>query len=545
MNKSPLVLIILDGWGYREAPEHNAIAAAKTPEWDKLWREHPHCTLFASGRDVGLPAGQMGNSEVGHLTMGAGRRIDQDLSRITEAIKDKTFFENPVFKAAFNKTFKTLSAASSVGSSDKQPVLHILGLLSPGGVHSHEEHIFALIQSAKQAGVKEIRIHCFLDGRDTPPQSAESSLEALEKLCHSLTGVRIASITGRYYAMDRDKRYDRTERAYRLLTEGKADYDAHSALEALQQGYERGETDEFLSPTLILESPSDHKLSSESTESKQLPADSIYSGIIQDNDVVIFMNFRSDRARQLSYALTDPSFQGFKRTQLPKLSAFVTLSEYAADLKASIAFPSPSLHNMLGEFLQTNKLKQLRLAETEKYAHVTFFLNGGREKPFEGEERILVASKRVATYDLLPEMSAKEVTDKLVEAISNKTYDVIICNFANADMVGHTGDFSATVSAIEVLDTCLARIVKALEAVGGEALITADHGNAEYMFDHKTQQPHTAHTLAKVPFIYIGRPAVCPYPEGVLADIAPTMIYLLGLDLPKEMTGRSLVQLKE
>lgn len=532
MALKPLVLIILDGFGCREEPEHNAIAAAKTPCWDKLWQTYPHCTLSGSGRDVGLPEGQMGNSEVGHLTMGAGRRVDQDLSRISESIKNKTFFQNAIFKKAFDSVI-------SNNQSFQHSALHILGLLSPGGVHSHEDHIHSLIDYGKEQGIKEIFVHCFLDGRDTPPKSARNSLLALENHCNNQQGVKIASIVGRYYAMDRDKRYDRTERAYQLLTEGKAEYYAATVIEALEAAYARGETDEFVAPTFI--SP----LCSTSIDHFEFQADSSekIQGIIQDNDVVVFMNFRSDRARQLSYALTDPNFNGFKRHVFPKLSAFVTLTEYAKDIKAEVAFPVPQLNNMLGEFLETEKLRQLRLAETEKYAHVTFFFNGGREQPFVGEERILVPSKRVATYDLKPEMSAIEITDRLVEAILNVSYDVIICNFANADMVGHTGNFSATVEAIEVLDVCLARIIAALQTVGGEALITADHGNAEYMFDQNTQQPHTAHTTEKVPFIYVGRKADCIYTDGILADIAPTIISLLGLKKPKEMTGRSLVKL--
>ncbi len=330
----PLVLIILDGWGHREAPEHNAIAAAKTPNWDKIWREYPHCTLSASGRDVGLPEGQMGNSEVGHLTMGAGRRVDQDLTRISEVIKEGSFFQNPVFKAAFNKIIthnNHMATESNVTNMTNHRTLHILGLLSPGGVHSHEEHIFALIDYAKQTGVHEIALHCFLDGRDTPPQSAESSILALEKYCSTRVGVRIASVSGRYYAMDRDKRYDRTERVYKLLTEGRAEYYADTAIEALTQAYARGENDEFVAPTIV-----------SNTNISKVPNPSLkqmVSGIIKDHDVVIFMNFRSDRARQLSYALTDPEFKGFQRHIVPKLVAFVTLTEYAADIKAEIAFP--------------------------------------------------------------------------------------------------------------------------------------------------------------------------------------------------------------
>lgn len=502
MTPKPIALIILDGWGCSASPEFNAIAAAKTPVWDKLWQECPHTTLSGSGLAVGLPDDQMGNSEVGHLTMGAGRVLMSDLVRISTAIENGSLNENSVLLDALDKA--------------KQPgrTLHILGLLSPGGVHSHEQHIHALIRLAKEKGITNIVMHAFLDGRDMPPQSAKASIAQLSKIC------RIGSLSGRYYAMDRDKRFERTQKVYELLTENKAPWTFSSALEALNAAYGRGETDEFVQPTLITP-----------------------SAPILDNDIVIFMNFRADRARQLSFAFTDPDFSGFKRNVFPKLTEFVTLTEYSGTLKAKIAFPPEPLNNTLGEYLQNQQYKQLRIAETEKYAHVTFFFNGGREMPFENEERILVPSQKVATYDLAPEMSAFELTEKLVTAILEKKYNVIICNYANADMVGHTGNFAATVKAIETLDTCLGKVLEALKAVGGEAIITADHGNAEMMFDEATHQPHTAHTLARVPFIYVGRPARITHEQGTLADIAPTIIALLGQPKPSEMTGHTIIAL--
>ncbi|HQZ88023.1 MAG TPA: 2,3-bisphosphoglycerate-independent phosphoglycerate mutase [Gammaproteobacteria bacterium] len=502
MTSHPIALIILDGFGYSASLKFNAIKSAKTPVWDRLLEECPHTTLDASGLAVGLPNDQMGNSEVGHLTIGAGRVLMSDLMQVSTAIENGHFNQNPVLIAAIEKA--------------KQPgcTLHILGLLSPGGVHSHESHIHALIELAKEKGVSNIVMHAFLDGRDTPPKSATNSLDALQKIC------RIGSLSGRYYAMDRDKRWERTKTVYELLTENKAPFTFSSALEALEGAYSRNETDEFVQPTVITP-----------------------SAPILDNDVVIFMNFRSDRARQLSITLTDPHFSGFKRPVFPKLSEFVTLTEYANTITAKIAFPPTPLNNTLGEYLQNNHYRQLRIAETEKYAHVTFFFNGGHETSFEGEDRILVPSKKVATYDLAPEMSAFELTEKLVAAIHEKKYDVIICNYANADMVGHTGNFDATVKAIEALDICLGQVIEALKAEGVDAIITADHGNAEMMFDEVTHQPHTAHTLARVPFLYVGRPARINHEHGVLSDIAPTIISLLGQSKPIEMTGSVIMTL--
>lgn len=502
MTQYPIALIILDGFGCSTSPTFNAIQAAKTPVLDRLRQTCPHTTLDASGLAVGLPHDQMGNSEVGHLTIGAGQVLLSDLVRVSSAIDNGSFNENTVFIHAIEQAKKS-------GAT-----LHILGLLSPGGVHSHETHIHALIHLAKKKGLEDILVHAFLDGRDTPPKSAKTSLEKLEKIC------RIGSISGRYYAMDRDNRWERTKAVYELLTENKAPFTFDSALDALEAAYNRGETDEFVQPTMMANSKP-----------------------VLDNDIVIFMNFRSDRARQLSTALIDPAFSSFNRAVFPKLAVFVTLTQYANTIPANIAFPAQSLNNTLGEYLQNHQYKQLRIAETEKYAHVTFFFNGGREIPFEGEDRILVPSKKIATYDLAPEMSAYELTEQLIAAIHQKKYDVVICNYANADMVGHTGNFEATVLAIETLDSCLAKALSALKAAGFDTIITADHGNAEKMFDETNHQPHTAHTQARVPFIYVGRPAKIAHHAGTLSDIAPTMIDLLGEEKPGEMTGSSLIVL--
>lgn len=509
MIHQPIVLIVLDGWGYSESRQYNAITAANKPTWDKLWQAYPHTLISGSGVDVGLPPGQMGNSEVGHLTIGAGRIVPQDYLRIDQAIADKSFFTNSVLINAVKLT------------TIKNKAVHILGLLSPGGVHSHEKQIHAMLELAVAQGAKQVYIHAFLDGRDTPPQSALASLQALEEKCKQLQVGQIASIMGRYYAMDRDNRWDRVQAAYNLLTEGKGTYQANSATEALNQAYERGETDEFIKPTLITH----------------------FYDRINDGDSVIFMNFRADRARQLTRAFVDSGFNHFERQAKPKLSCFTTLTQYAKDINAQVAFPPINMANGLGEIIARQGWKQLRIAETEKYAHVTFFFNGGIETPYSGEERILIPSPKVATYDLQPEMSAREVTDKLVEAIESKQYALIVCNFANPDMVGHTGNFAATVKAIETIDQCLARIVTACQSIKGEIIITADHGNAECMFDDTTHQQHTAHTSDPVPLLYIGRPARFVVHDGTLADIAPTLLYLLGLEVPTEMTGRCLLSL--
>jgi 2,3-bisphosphoglycerate-independent phosphoglycerate mutase len=508
-----MVLIILDGWGERKDKEHNAIKLAQTPTFDALFAHYPHTLLNASGEAVGLPKGQMGNSEVGHLHIGSGRKVPQDLTRIDQAIESGDFFKNPVLLAAIQQAKKTDHA------------VHILGLLSPGGVHSRDNQIAAMIELVNQQGVKKNYLHAILDGRDTPPKSAQASLQMINDHYARYGSGKIASIIGRYYAMDRDKRWERTQKAYDLLTQGIATYHATSADEALQNAYRHNETDEFVKPTSI-------------------HAEGEKPITIADGDVVIFMNFRADRARQLTLAFTETTFNGFQRQVVPKLAAFVTLTAYAKAIQANVAFPPLKLANTLGEYLAKLGMRQLRIAETEKYAHVTYFLNGGVETPNPNEDRILIPSPKVATYDLKPEMSAIEVTDKLVDAINQGKYDLIICNFANPDMVGHTGDEEATKKAISTIDTCMQRIIDAIKTVGGEALITSDHGNAELMFDKKTGQPHTAHTNNLVPFIYVGREAKFRDQPGALDDVAPTLLYLLGLQPPAEMTGTNLITLK-
>lgn len=503
----PIALIILDGFGYREDPTANAIYAAQKPYWDALWQNNPHTVLSGSGRCVGLPHGQMGNSEVGHLNMGAGRIVNQDFTRIDLAIEDGSFNTNPVLLQALQKARQS-----------NRP-LHIMGLVSPGGVHSHELHIHALVKLAAQQGVN-VLIHAFLDGRDTPPKSAYNSLEALENLAQSLQAGRIASLIGRYYAMDRDKRWERVQSAYAMLVAGLAPFQANTPLEGLNAAYARGETDEFVQATLI------------GTPEPLAPG-----------DVVVFMNFRADRARQLTDALTNPDFQGFERNPPPRLAEFVCLASYNERFPLPVVFPPASLTHLLTDIVSAAGLKQLRIAETEKYAHVTFFFNGGIETALPGETRVLIPSPKVATYDLLPEMSAPALTERLTQEIASDAYDLIICNFANPDMVGHTGNFDATVKAIECIDRCLQKIDAALQKVGGELLITADHGNAEQMFNFETNQPHTAHTCDPVPFIYRGRAVEIIKSDGKLSDIAPTLLYLLGLPQPAEMTGHPLLKL--
>jgi len=508
----PLVLLILDGWGYREDPADNAIAQANTPVMDRLWRDCPHSLISGSGMDVGLPDGQMGNSEVGHVNLGSGRVVYQELTRITKAISDGDFFENPVLTGA-------VQTAVQAGKA-----VHLMGLLSPGGVHSHEDHLMAMIELAARQGADKIYLHAFLDGRDTPPRSAEASLIRVQQRCAELGKGQIASVIGRYFAMDRDKRWDRVEQAYDLIVDGVAAYTATDAVSALQAAYERGENDEFVKATAIV-------------------GDDAQPVQLQDGDALIFMNFRADRARQFSRTFTEPSFDAFARKRVVQLGAFVQLTEYAADIKAPVAYPPESLNNVLGEWLAKHQKTQLRISETEKYAHVTFFFSGGREDVFPGEERILIPSPNVATYDLQPEMNSTLLTDKLVEAIHSEKFDVIICNYPNGDMVGHTGILSAAVKAVEAVDHCIGRVVAALEAVGGECIITADHGNAEQMVDHESGQAHTAHTSDPVPLIYVGRPAEV-VDGGILSDIAPTMLTLLGMPVPAEMTGKVLFQVR-
>lgn len=509
MKVTPVLLLILDGFGYREDPDNNAIALAHKPNFDRLWREFPHTLINASESSVGLPRSQMGNSEVGHLNIGAGRIVYQELSRVDVAIEDGSFYNNPTLTETVAKAKQNNGA------------LHILGLLSPGGVHSHEAHIHAMLELAVRNGLKKVYIHAFLDGRDTPPRSAEVSLQSLQDKCAALGAGRIASIVGRFFAMDRDNRWDRVQQAYDLITQGKAEFQAATATAGLQQAYARNENDEFVKATRI--------------------GDQV---TMQDGDVAVFMNFRADRARELTRALTEPGFDGFQRERFPKLAAFATLSSYGEDFHLPTAYAPTSIHNGFGEYISSLGLKQLRIAETEKYAHVTYFLNGGKEQPYPGEERILVPSPKVATYDLQPEMSAFEVTDKLEAAIRSGQFQAIICNYANGDMVGHSGNLEAAIKAIEALDVCIGRVVSAMQQCGGEVLITADHGNAEQMLDRTTQQAHTAHTLNLVPFMYIGRKAAIAEPgKGALQDIAPTLLAMMGLPQPAEMTGKALITL--
>jgi 2,3-bisphosphoglycerate-independent phosphoglycerate mutase len=504
----PLVLIILDGFGHSDNPESNAIMAANTPVYDHLRATQPNGLISGSGMDVGLPDGQMGNSEVGHMNLGAGRVVYQDFTRVTKAIRDGEFFDNPTITAAVDKA---VSAGKAV---------HIFGLLSDGGVHSHQDHLVAMAELAAQRGAERIYLHAFLDGRDTPPKSAQPSIELLDAAFAKLGKGRIASLIGRYFAMDRDNRWDRVEQAYQLLVDGNGQFNAATALDGLHAAYARGESDEFVKATTIGE-----------------PVQ------MADGDAVVFMNFRADRARELTRAFVEPGFNAFERPRVPQLAEFVMLTQYAASIPTPSAYKPQALTNVLGEYLANHGKTQLRIAETEKYAHVTFFFSGGREEPFAGEERILIPSPNVATYDLQPQMSAPEVTDNIVEAIENQRYDVIIVNYANGDMVGHTGVFTAAVAAVECLDNCVGRIVAALDKVGGEALITADHGNVEQMADQSTGQAHTAHTCEPVPLIYVGKRPATIRPGGVLADVAPTLLTLMGLQIPKEMTGTSIVEL--
>ena len=519
--KIPHVLMILDGFGHREDDKDNAIAAANMPNLDKIFQQYPHGLISASGEDVGLPEGQFGNSEVGHMNLGAGRVLYQDSTRITSELNNREFYKNDALVNA-------VKAANELGGN-----VHIMGLLSDGGVQSHQDHIEGMCHSALVHGAKNVYVHCFLDGRDTPPKSADKYINRLREYISKLNAhydgrVQIASIIGRYFAMDRDNRWDRVQKAYELITEGKADRLSTRADGAVQAAYKARETDEFISPTTVIEH-----------------GETAFT--VDDNDTVIFMNFRADRARELAQAfvLPDHEFSGFARHKQPKLAAFVMLTKYSdileANPKTSIAYYPTALTNTLGEYLQDQQKTQLRIAETEKYAHVTFFFSGGREEEYVGESRILVPSPDVATYDLQPEMSAPEVTDKLVAAIESGKYDVLIVNYANGDMVGHTGIFEAAVKAVEALDVCIGRIASAVQAAHGHMLITADHGNVEQMQDYDSGQVHTQHTTEHVPLIYIGDKKVDIRSGGRLSDVAPTILALMDLEPPAEMTGKNLL----
>ncbi len=507
-HKTPTVLIILDGWGHREDEKDNAIANAHTPHWQALLNTHPHTLISTSGMDVGLPEGQMGNSEVGHMSLGAGRIVYQNISRINKAITDGDFFANAAYSSAIDNAI----------AQDK--AVHIIGLLSPGGVHSHQDHIFAMLKMAADKGAKAIYVHAILDGRDTPPRSAENYLAELQMHCDKYQAV-IASVIGRYYAMDRDNRWERVEKAYRLMTDAAGEFHANSAKEALQRAYARDENDEFVAATRVEG-----------------------GSAINEGDAVLFMNFRADRARELTRAFVDNDFDGFERGEKLALADFVMTTEYANSIDTACAFPPESLSNVLPEYLANQGKRQLRIAETEKYAHVTFFFSGGREELYDGEERILVPSPDVATYDLQPEMSAPEVTEKLVAAIHSGQFDNIICNFANGDMVGHTGDYDAAIKAVETLDNCIKAVTDAVLDNNGHCLITADHGNCEQMMDYDSGQAHTQHTTELVPLLYVGQRQGITLTKkgGRLADIAPTLLDLMEMSVPTEMSGASLLQ---
>lgn len=510
MSKKPTVLMILDGYGLNDKTTGNAVAEANTPVMDKLMAECPFVKGNASGMAVGLPEGQMGNSEVGHLNMGAGRIVYQDLTKITKSISDGDFFENPALIEACRN------------AKDNGTALHMFGLVSDGGVHSHNTHIYGLLELAKRQGLSKVYVHCFLDGRDTPPASGKDYVQELTDKMAELGIGEVATVMGRYYAMDRDNRWERVEKAYNAMVRGEG-VEASDAVQAVQQSYDKEETDEFLMPTVVMK-------------------DGKPTATIKDGDSIIFFNFRPDRAREITRTFCDDEFAGFDRGERVK-TTYVCFTEYDVTIgNKLVAFVKDEITNTFGEFLAANGLKQARIAETEKYAHVTFFFNGGVEEPNEGEDRILVKSPKVATYDLKPEMSAYEVCDKLVEAVKSGKYDVIIINFANPDMVGHTGVENAAVQAIEAVDACVGRTVDAVKEVDGQMFICADHGNAEQLIDDVTGEPFTAHTTNPVPFILVNADPVYKLREGgCLADIAPTLIELMGMKQPEEMTGKSLL----
>lgn len=510
MTYRPAALIILDGWGLNPRQEANAIKEANTPFLDRLFKENPHATLLCSGEAVGLPEGQMGTSEVGHLNIGAGRVVYQSLVKISKALRDGEFKQNPVFVNLVQYALK-----------EDRP-LHVMGLVSPGGVHSHTEHLYGIIKLAKEFGIKQVYIHAFLDGRDTPPSSAKEYLEELEEFCGQTGLGKIATISGRYYAMDRDKRWERVEKAYAAMVYGEGE-EADSALQAIENSYARDITDEFAIPTVI-------------------KADGKPVATIKAGDPVLFFNFRPDRAREITRAFVDPEFTGFERRTGYLKAFFVAMTQYDETLDVPLLFPPEDrMKNILAEVLANNGKKQLRIAETEKYAHVTFFFNGGEEKPFPLEERILIPSPKVPTYDQKPEMSAYEVTETLLKEIEQDKYDVIIMNYANCDMVGHTGVPEAARKAVEAIDDCLSRLIPAILAKGGAVILTADHGNAEMMKDYQTGEPYTAHTTFPVPVVVIGVSKPIRVKDGKLADLAPTLLELIGLPKPEEMTGSSLI----
>lgn len=506
--KHPLALIIMDGYGYRDSEMGNAIRTAKTPNMDKFLADCPNTLIGASGMDVGLPNGQMGNSEVGHTNIGAGRIVYQELTRITKSIEDGDFFENEAFQHAVDQCLWFDST------------LHIFGLMSDGGVHSHIDHICALLELAKKKGLTKVCVHCFMDGRDTPPTSGAGYVQKVVNKINELGIGCISTISGRYYAMDRDKRWDRLERAYNAIVRGEAPVYEGEPVQAVLNSYENNVTDEFIEPVIITPGAN-----------------------VRKDDAVIFANFRPDRAREITRAIVDPDFDGFFREDGNLPVKFVCMTQYDATMpNVEVAFKPQSLTNTFGEYIAEKGLTQLRIAETEKYAHVTFFFNGGVEKEYKNEDRALIKSPSVATYDLKPEMSANEVTDEVLARIASDKYDVIILNFANCDMVGHTGVFDAAVKAVETVDACVGKVVDALTAKGGAALITADHGNADQMLEDDGVSPFTAHSTNPVPLVLVGRDDVKALAAGgVLADLAPTMLELLGLDKPEEMTGKSLI----
>ncbi len=509
MSKKPYALIIMDGYGVNERHEGNAIYSANTPNMDKYLKEYPNSIIHASGMDVGLPDGQMGNSEVGHTNIGAGRIVYQELTRITKSIADGDFFENEALKAAVENCKKNDSA------------LHLMGLLSDGGVHSHINHLYGLLEMAKKNGLEKVFVHCFMDGRDVSPTSGADFAESLVAKIRELGTGAIASVMGRYYAMDRDNRWERVEQAYKAMVKGEGNKDT-SAVNAIKKSYNDNVTDEFVVPTVITDENGNAL------------------GTIGEGDSVVFFNFRPDRAREISRTIVDPEFSGFEREFFN--TYFVCMTQYDASMpNVDVAFKPQTLTNTFGEYISRKGLRQLRIAETEKYAHVTFFFNGGVESVYDGEDRALINSPKVATYDLQPEMSAVEVTDEVVKRIESGNYDVIVLNFANCDMVGHTGVFDAAVKAVETVDTCLGRTIDAIEKMGGIALVTADHGNADQMLDYDTNDVFTAHTTNVVPLVMIGAEEGLKLKNGRLADLAPTLLDLMGLDKPEEMTGESLI----